>query len=139
MFSRGRVRRANSALSAAAPVRELLEKLGEIPLPPYIHRKPDAQDSERYQTVFATHPGSVAAPTAGLHFTAGDAGRMRAAGAEIAQVTLHVGHGTFAPLRSEKLAEIRFTKSDSKSKNPMRDRCAKRSAGSAWAPRACER
>jgi S-adenosylmethionine:tRNA ribosyltransferase-isomerase len=95
-------------LSAAAPVRELLEQLGEMPLPPYIHRKPNPRDKERYQTVFSAHSGSVAAPTAGLHFTQDMLAECMAAGAAIANVTLHVGQGTFAPLRAEKLADIRL-------------------------------
>jgi S-adenosylmethionine:tRNA ribosyltransferase-isomerase len=94
--------------SAGAPVRELLERLGEMPLPPYIHRKPKPQDKERYQTVFSAHSGSVAAPTAGLHFTQDMLAECVAAGAAIANVTLHVGQGTFAPLRAEKLADIRL-------------------------------
>jgi S-adenosylmethionine:tRNA ribosyltransferase-isomerase len=91
---------------AEGPFRELLERFGETPLPPYIHRKPDPRDQERYQTVFAQNTGSVAAPTAGLHFTPRILDECRAAGAEIAYVTLHVGLGTFAPLRGEQLAEI---------------------------------
>jgi S-adenosylmethionine:tRNA ribosyltransferase-isomerase len=79
---------------------------GETPLPPYIRRKPDAKDEERYQTVFASRTGSAAAPTAGLHFTAEILEECKAAGAEIAQVTLHVGLGTFAPLRGENLSDI---------------------------------
>jgi S-adenosylmethionine:tRNA ribosyltransferase-isomerase len=93
---------------AEGPVRELLERLGETPLPPYIHRSPIASDRERYQTVFAARRGSVAAPTAGLHFTPGMLGQCRAAGAAIAYLTLHVGLGTFAPLRVEKLSDIRL-------------------------------
>jgi S-adenosylmethionine:tRNA ribosyltransferase-isomerase len=94
--------------SAESPVRELLERLGEMPLPPYIHRKPDPRDRERYQTVFSAQSGSVAAPTAGLHFTQEMLAECVAAGAAIAHVTLHVGQGTFAPLRAEKLADIRL-------------------------------
>lgn len=94
--------------SAERPLRELLETLGETPLPPYIHRKPDPRDQERYQTVFAQNTGSVAAPTAGLHFTPRVLDECAAAGADIAYVTLHVGLGTFAPLRSEQLSEIRL-------------------------------
>jgi len=94
--------------SASSPIRELLEQLGEMPLPPYIHRKPHRQDRERYQTVFSAHSGSVAAPTAGLHFTQEMLAECQAAGAAIAHVTLHVGQGTFAPLRAEKLADIRL-------------------------------
>lgn len=90
------------------PVRDLLERLGQTPLPPYIQRQSHEQDRERYQTVFAKERGSVAAPTAGLHFTAQMLDNCRAAGAEIAYVTLHVGLGTFAPLRGEKLSEIQL-------------------------------
>ena len=90
------------------PVSEMLETLAETPLPPYIHRAPTPQDRDRYQTVFAAQRGSVAAPTAGLHFTPEILDRCRAAGAEIAHVTLHVGLGTFAPLREENVADIRL-------------------------------
>ena len=74
-----------------------------MPLPPYIARAPDAHDAERYQTVYAAHAGAVAAPTAGLHFTPALLERLRAAGHTLAYVTLHVGPGTFAPLRSDDL------------------------------------
>jgi S-adenosylmethionine:tRNA ribosyltransferase-isomerase len=94
--------------TAERPLQELLETLGETPLPPYIHRKPDPRDQERYQTVFAQNTGSAAAPTAGLHFTPRILDECRAGGAEIAYVTLHVGLGTFAPLRSEQVSEIRL-------------------------------
>jgi S-adenosylmethionine:tRNA ribosyltransferase-isomerase len=93
---------------ANRPVCELLEQLGQTPLPPYIHRKPGAEDRERYQTVFAAKRGSVAAPTAGLHFTEAMLDRCREAGAEIARVTLHVGLGTFAPLRETELSNIQL-------------------------------
>jgi S-adenosylmethionine:tRNA ribosyltransferase-isomerase len=89
-------------------IRELIEELGHTPLPPYIHRKPTLVDAERYQTVFARNRGSVAAPTAGLHFTPEVLERCRAEGADLAYVTLHVGLGTFAPLRQESLADIRL-------------------------------
>lgn len=95
-------------LVATQPLPELLEELGETPLPPYIQRSPDAVDRERYQTVFATERGSVAAPTAGLHFTPQMLDACRAAGAEIAYVTLHVGLGTFAPVHHTNLANIRL-------------------------------
>jgi len=91
---------------AEKPVRELLEEIGETPLPPYIHRTPDAKDRDRYQTVFARNEGSVAAPTAGLHFTPEMLMACRAAGAEVAYVTLHVGLGTFAPVRGRTVSEI---------------------------------
>lgn len=82
-----------------------VERIGHVPLPPYIHRSDVPQDRERYQTVFAKQSGSVAAPTAGLHFTPAMLDRCRAAGAEVAEVTLHVGLGTFAPLRSSSVEE----------------------------------
>ena len=85
------------------PVAEVLLEIGEMPLPPYIERKPNQTDAERYQTVFAQQSGSVAAPTAGLHFTPEILEECRAAGAKVAEVTLHVGLGTFAPLRAVQL------------------------------------
>ena len=87
---------------------ELLRKIGHVPLPPYIKRADTAEDQERYQTVFARETGSVAAPTAGLHFTGEILDACRAAGAEIAYVTLHVGLGTFQPVRGETLHAERF-------------------------------
>lgn len=83
-----------------------LDELGEVPLPPYIQREPGAdlsRDAERYQTVYARVPGSVAAPTAGLHFTPELLDRIRARGVEVCFVTLHVGLGTFAPVKTERL------------------------------------
>jgi S-adenosylmethionine:tRNA ribosyltransferase-isomerase len=91
-----------------APLAEVFERLGSVPLPPYIRRTPDERDRERYQTVFAKKAGSVAAPTAGLHFTESSLARCRERGAEAAYVTLHVGLGTFAPLRERELSEIRL-------------------------------
>jgi len=85
----------------ARTVFEWLEAHGEVPLPPYIDRPAEAQDAERYQTVYAHAPGSVAAPTAGLHFDTGLLEALRAAGVELAYVTLHVGAGTFQPVRVE--------------------------------------
>ena len=89
-------------------VYELLGRIGRVPLPPYIKRTDTAEDRERYQTVFARETGSVAAPTAGLHFTAEILDACRKSGAEIAYVTLHVGLGTFQPVRGEKLHAERF-------------------------------
>jgi len=91
-----------------------LERIGHVPLPPYIRREDSLMDRERYQTVFARERGSVAAPTAGLHFTPEILEHCRLAGAEIASVTLHVGLGTFQPIREEnveqnKLHSERFT------------------------------
>lgn len=94
--------------SANQPVRDHLDRLGTTPLPPYIRRSPTPADAERYQTVFAEHRGSVAAPTAGLHFTPDMLAACRRAGAELAYVTLHVGLGTFAPIREKNLADIRL-------------------------------
>jgi len=85
-----------------------LDRIGHIPLPPYIHRDDSAADRERYQTVYSRERGSVAAPTAGLHFTPQILDELTAAGVEIARVTLHVGLGTFAPLRVERVAEVRL-------------------------------
>jgi S-adenosylmethionine:tRNA ribosyltransferase-isomerase len=76
-----------------------VERLGHVPLPPYIHREDRADDREQYQTIFARETGSVAAPTAGLHFTQEILGRLAERGIETAEVTLHVGLGTFQPVR----------------------------------------
>jgi S-adenosylmethionine:tRNA ribosyltransferase-isomerase len=93
------------------PVEDLfavVDRIGHVPLPPYIHRGDVDADRERYQTVFARERGSVAAPTAGLHFTDAMLDALRAKGVEIARVTLHVGLGTFAPLRVERVREVRL-------------------------------
>ena len=82
-------------------VTALLERYGQLPLPPYITHAADAGDEERYQTVYARQPGAVAAPTAGLHFDEAMLVALRARGAQIAYVTLHVGAGTFQPVRAE--------------------------------------
>jgi S-adenosylmethionine:tRNA ribosyltransferase-isomerase len=84
------------------------DKLGHVPLPPYIKRPDRVEDRERYQTVFAREPGSVAAPTAGLHFTPEILEASRARGAEIAYVTLHVGLGTFQPLHDQAVEQARL-------------------------------
>lgn len=89
-------------------VRDALERSGRIPLPPYIRREIEASDKERYQTVFAAPEGSVAAPTAGLHFTSELLAAMGKAGHRVAKLTLHVGPGTFAPLRAERLEDHRM-------------------------------
>lgn len=91
---------------ATGSVSDLLAKIGETPLPPYIRRVPGPGDQERYQTVFAEKKGSVAAPTAGLHFTPAMLDQCRAAGAQIAYVTLHVGLGTFLPIRQKKISDV---------------------------------
>ena len=81
---------------------------GRLPLPPYIHRDPDADDDERYQTVFAREAGAVAAPTAGLHFDDALLDALRARSVELGHVTLHVGAGTFQPVRVDELREHRM-------------------------------
>jgi S-adenosylmethionine:tRNA ribosyltransferase-isomerase len=85
-------------------VFELLERHGAVPLPPYITHVPDAGDESRYQTVYAREPGAVAAPTAGLHFDEALLARLRGCGVTIAYLTLHVGAGTFQPVRVQNLA-----------------------------------
>ena len=86
----------------------ILDRIGHVPLPPYIHRDDVDADRERYQTVFARERGSVAAPTAGLHFTDAMLAALRAKGVEIARITLHVGLGTFAPLHVERVRDVRL-------------------------------
>lgn len=83
----------------------VLERLGHVPLPPYINRPDDAGDRDRYQTVYAREHGSVAAPTAGLHFTSEILERLQLRGVETAEITLHVGLGTFQPVRAEKVED----------------------------------
>ena len=87
------------------PIEPHLEAVGHVPLPPYVKRPDEAADRERYQTIYATHPGAVAAPTAGLHFTAELLDAVRAAGAATAAVTLHVGIGTFKPVTASLVHE----------------------------------
>lgn len=87
---------------------EIFDRLGEMPLPPYVARAAELADRERYQTVYAREPGAVAAPTAGLHFDEALLQRCRDSGAEFAYVTLHVGAGTFQPVRVDDIAEHRM-------------------------------
>jgi S-adenosylmethionine:tRNA ribosyltransferase-isomerase len=92
-----------------APVEDFfaaLERIGHMPLPPYIHRDDADADRERYQTVFSRERGSVAAPTAGLHFTPAVLEGLTSRGIEVARITLHVGLGTFAPLHVERVDEV---------------------------------
>ena len=84
---------------------ELLERFGELPLPPYIEHQPDGEDAQRYQTVVAKNPGAVAAPTAGLHFDEKILQQLKDLGAHLASITLHVGAGTFTPVREEDLSK----------------------------------
>jgi S-adenosylmethionine:tRNA ribosyltransferase-isomerase len=92
-------------LSAKEGVELAIDAVGRVPIPPYIKRHADSDDADRYQTVFARVPGAVAAPTAGLHMTAGMLERIAARGIEVARLTLHVGLGTFLPVTAEDLDE----------------------------------
>jgi S-adenosylmethionine:tRNA ribosyltransferase-isomerase len=98
--------------SGPAPFAEMLERVGHVPLPPYIQRPQgapaDSDDRQTYQTVYARQQGAIAAPTAGLHFTPGLLARLRAAGVALAFLTLHVGHGTFLPIRSADIRDHRM-------------------------------
>lgn len=87
------------------PLEKLLARIGHMPLPPYIARVDEAADAERYQTIYAKSPGAVAAPTAGLHFDAPLLDALREKGVDFGYVTLHVGAGTFAPLRSDNVED----------------------------------
>ncbi len=89
-------------------VWQLLERHGHLPLPPYIERAAGSEDDERYQTVYAKYQGAVAAPTAGLHFTDSLLQRLRERGAVLTEITLHVGAGTFQPVRVDNIAEHRM-------------------------------
>jgi S-adenosylmethionine:tRNA ribosyltransferase-isomerase len=95
-------------VQTAGDVREVLESCGHVPLPPYIRRGDAAADRDRYQTIFAKHEGAVAAPTAGLHFTERLLGELGARGIGSGFVTLHVGAGTFQPVRVEEIEEHRM-------------------------------
>jgi S-adenosylmethionine:tRNA ribosyltransferase-isomerase len=86
----------------------ILNRIGHMPLPPYIHRDDREEDRDRYQTVFSHEPGSAAAPTAGLHFTPEILDSIRARGVQIETITLHVGLGTFQPVRAENVEDIRL-------------------------------
>ncbi len=89
-------------------IRGILKEIGRIPLPPYIRRDPSEQDRERYQTVYASREGAVAAPTAGLHFSRDLLAKLAAKGVKLVTVTLHVGPGTFQPVRSDRIVEHRM-------------------------------
>lgn len=99
---RGGVRRVSLR---GLDVASVMERYGRVPLPPYIARAPTPEDRERYQTVYAVHEGSVAAPTAGLHFTDAGLAEIRARGVTLAEVVLHVGPGTFKPVEVEEPAK----------------------------------
>jgi S-adenosylmethionine:tRNA ribosyltransferase-isomerase len=95
-------------LEGTGPLDDYLERFGEVPLPPYIARAPEADDASRYQTVYARHAGAAAAPTAGLHFDDAMLDALAAAGVATAFVTLHVGAGTFQPVETETLSAHRM-------------------------------
>lgn len=97
--------RTTLRIVSACPVRELIQELGQMPLPPYIKRAPMEADRAWYQTVFARAEGSIAAPTAGLHFTEGLLVALRERAIQIATITLHVGPGTFRPVRTERIQD----------------------------------
>ncbi len=92
--------------SPTSDFHAILNKIGHMPLPPYIHRDDTADDRDRYQTVFSQQPGSAAAPTAGLHFTPEILAQLKQNGVQIETITLHVGLGTFQPVRAENLEDI---------------------------------
>jgi S-adenosylmethionine:tRNA ribosyltransferase-isomerase len=92
-------------LTAKGDLMQTIERLGHVPLPPYISRDDEPADRERYQTIFADHPGAVAAPTAGLHFSAAILESLRRRGIEIAAITLDVGLGTFQPVHVEEIEQ----------------------------------
>lgn len=96
------------AFSGAISLDQALDEIGHVPLPPYIGRKDNPQDRTQYQTVYAEEKGAIAAPTAGLHMTDAMLGRLRQKGVETAFITLHVGYGTFVPVRVEDIREHRM-------------------------------
>jgi S-adenosylmethionine:tRNA ribosyltransferase-isomerase len=108
IISRGEFGERRLRFLTDADVFETLDRIGHVPLPPYIKRPDSPADRERYQTVFGREKGSVAAPTAGLHFTPEILERCRISGADIAYVTLHVGLGTFQPIHTEQVEEARL-------------------------------
>ena len=107
IISRGElgIRTVHFTSHNASSVDENLERLGHVPLPPYIDRPDEVTDRQRYQTVYAQRPGAVAAPTAGLHFTPEILGKLKAKGCELCEITLDVGLGTFQPVQTETLEE----------------------------------
>lgn len=105
VLERGSYGRRRLKFSGEAKLAESIQRLGHIPLPPYIKRGDDASDRERYQTVFAREGSAVAAPTAGLHFTPEILSRLNARGIEVREITLDVGLGTFEPVRTERLED----------------------------------
>jgi S-adenosylmethionine:tRNA ribosyltransferase-isomerase len=103
VVSRGEYGLRRIRLTAKGDVTQAIERLGHVPLPPYISREDEPADRERYQTIFADHPGAVAAPTAGLHFSPAILEKLRQRGIEMASITLDVGLGTFQPIHEEEI------------------------------------
>jgi S-adenosylmethionine:tRNA ribosyltransferase-isomerase len=103
VLSRGEYGLRRIRLTAKGNVTQAIERLGHVPLPPYISREDDSADRERYQTIFADHPGAVAAPTAGLHFSPAILEKLRQRGIETVSITLDVGLGTFQPIHEEEI------------------------------------
>jgi S-adenosylmethionine:tRNA ribosyltransferase-isomerase len=96
-------------LKAQGELTDILQSIGRTPLPPYIKRDPSDEDRQRYQTVFASAVGAIAAPTAGLHFTTAILDQIRKRGVEVVEITLHVGYGTFEPVRTDDLTQHRVS------------------------------
>jgi S-adenosylmethionine:tRNA ribosyltransferase-isomerase len=105
VVSRGEHGLRRIRLTAMGDVAQAIERLGHVPLPPYISREDEPADRERYQTIFADHPGAVAAPTAGLHFSPAILESLRQRGVEVAAITLDVGLGTFQPIHEEEIEQ----------------------------------
>src|SRR5262249_44827959 len=105
ILSRGEFGERTLHFDCAGDIYGALDRIGHVPLPPYIHRDDRPEDRERYQTVFGRERGPVAAPTAGLHFPSAILDECRKSGSEIAHVTLHVGLGTFQPLHTDIIEE----------------------------------
>jgi S-adenosylmethionine:tRNA ribosyltransferase-isomerase len=108
VVSRGEYGLRRIRLTANGDVTQAIEHLGHVPLPPYISREDEPADRERYQTIFADHPGAVAAPTAGLHFSPAILERLRERNIEMATITLDVGLGTFQPIHEEEIEQHRI-------------------------------
>jgi S-adenosylmethionine:tRNA ribosyltransferase-isomerase len=101
-------RSQRESAASAATVDQLIDRIGHVPLPPYIHRLDEPHDRESYQTVYARVRGAVAAPTAGLHFTEDILKELESRGIETAEITLHLGPGTFRPVQTERIEEHRL-------------------------------
>lgn len=109
VIGRGEFGARRLRFSCTGDVSQTIERLGHVPLPPYIDRPDEPADRERYQTIFARHDGAVAAPTAGLHFTPEVLERLRQRGIELCEITLQVGLGTFQPIRCENFQNYRMS------------------------------